>query len=222
MKHLKMLAIGLIMAGIACAIFVSCDRDDENTVVLNDKQSGADDDNVPLSVGATRGVTMNFANRSSVVIPDHGDDYPWKDAPYSIKKCYGEAFGFCKRHCTSWVAHKVNQMWDEAKGMCTEGSFRNWMHGVHVSHAFTWKSRLQQIGYRADNNPMPGDVAYWGGKYPYTQYGHVAFVISVGSDKSVYIQEYNRRGKGKYSTRTIKPGNWLYPHSFIHVQHEIE
>ncbi len=38
MKHVKMLAIGLIMAGMACAIFVSCDRDDEN-VIISEKET---------------------------------------------------------------------------------------------------------------------------------------------------------------------------------------
>lgn len=150
-----------------------------------------------------------------------GNDYP-----YPAGQCTPNAAGctdkwfFYRYNCTSWVAHKVSQMWG------TEKDFNNSITSPSLSHAVYWKSRLQTKGYQANNTPIVGSIAYWGASASpgVGANGHVAFVIGVTRNSSdvitsILISEYNGSNSFGYGTRTLTPGSTGYPNSFIHVQH---
>ena len=148
------------------------------------------------------------------------------DYPYSAGQCAPNTDGctdkwfFYRYNCTSWVAHKVSQMWG------TEKDFNNNITSPALSHAVYWKSRLQTKGYQANNMPIVGSIAYWGAfaSPGVGANGHVAFVIQVNKNSSdvitsIVVSEYNGSNSFAYGTNTIAPGDVDYPNSFIHVQH---
>lgn len=135
------------------------------------------------------------------------DDYPY--ANYNSNNT--DPWNFYYRYCTSWVAWKVNQMWN------TSTSFCNTMHNVTLGNASNWKSALETIGYESDSNPRNGDIAYWSSN-------HVAFVNEVVSNNEIVITEYNNPSAGaslSYHTRTILRSSSSWPTAFIHVQNQI-
>lgn len=152
-----------------------------------------------------------------------GNDYP-----YATGYCVPDAssctdkWNFFTYNCTSWVSHKVSQMWN------TEKDFKNGIVSGGLSHAKYWKSRLQSIGYQANTTPIVGSIAYWPANAPggIGANGHVAFVIGVTRNSSdvvtsIVISEYNGSNQYAYGTRTLYPSNSSYPSSFIHVQYRL-
>lgn len=120
------------------------------------------------------------------------------------------------RNCTAWVTGKVNEMWNT-------NSFQNLI--AKPRHANNWKNYLVAKGYKADDNPRVGDIAFWdpGVGEANKTYGHVAFVNNVSPDgNTVYITEYNFIPLS-YGTRTLKrygarKPSEQFPTAFIHVQ----
>lgn len=137
-----------------------------------------------------------------------GDDYH--------KLYYGS---LPKKHCTSWVAGKINQMWNRR-------DFQDLL-GTSDRHAKNWKDRLALYGYTASLNPKVGDIAWWE-KTNSTLgvlYGHVAFVHEVRDNGNVVvISEYNYIEKS-YGVRTLERNSprvsKRFPHAFIHVQNPL-
>ncbi len=121
---------------------------------------------------------LRSINSSNII----GDDYPenWKNKIDEV-----DPWGYYKSYCTSFVAHrlsKVNQF-NVPRAMGNAGQ---------------WGETARQMGYRVDNVPMPGAVAFdsSGG------YGHVAWVANVSGD-SVTVEEYNYGRRYVYNTRTV-------------------
>lgn len=114
-----------------------------------------------------------------------GDDYPaaWKNNPNTV-----DSWGYYTGNCTSFVAnrlHNVNHF--EAPRAMGNGA--------------QWGASASRLGYRVDNTPAIGSVAY----YTDGGYGHVAWVADVvGSN--IVIEEYNWYTNGRmdysYHTRT--------------------
>ncbi len=77
--------------------------------------------------------------------------------------------------------------------------FHNYYKGPRWSHAKYWDNIARQVGVRVDKKPAVGAVAQWNRG----TYGHVAWVARVNSDGTVLLEEYNRGGTSKYSTRTV-------------------
>lgn len=134
------------------------------------------------------------------------DDYPYKTSPVQ-DPCLGDAWGFCVRNCTSFVAWRVNE---------TDGvSFTNYMGGGHWGDAQHWDDNAAQLGYAVNTTPAVGAIAQWNaydgcGDCPV---GHVAWVESVNENGTVDVEEYNFLNGYAYGTRT----NVTAPR-YIHVQ----
>ena len=157
------------------------------------------------------GSVVPFTDEESIIVTSLTDDYPWPNASSSDR----DTWGFYKRWCTSWVAWKVNQMWN------TSADFFNTMFGSSddnkLGNASHWKQVLEQNGYESDLNPKIGDIAWWSSN-------HVAFVSRVVDDDTVEITEYNNPPANKplaFHTRLLyrdgEQGH-RFPDAFIHVQ----
>lgn len=96
-------------------------------------------------------------------------------------------YSYVYRNCTDCVAWKLST----ANGV---EEIRDYGDAAH------WADAAVANGFRVDHQPAPGAVAWWGGG----QYGHVAWVASVGS-RSVKLKEYNHVSPGEYGARAIRP-----------------
>lgn len=130
-----------------------------------------------------------------------GDDYP---ATYKnlAKDAVIDEWGFYNRECVSFVAWCLNSR--------NQIYFHNTANNPWWGNANTWNDTARALGYRVDNTPARGAVAYWDEGY----YGHVAWVSAVDGN-SVTIEEYNYDHCGNYHTRTIPVNE---PHGYIHIK----
>ncbi|MFB9905231.1 CHAP domain-containing protein [Allokutzneria oryzae] len=148
-------------------------------------------------------VATSFLGSTAVIAPAAwsveeraGDDYPYKGQSGTDK------WGFSKRYCTSFVAHRLSQ------------------HGVNFKHAKykgekfgnanTWDEAARRAGIKVNGTPKVGSVAVWnsggGGA------GHVAYVSKVSGNK-ITVEEYHYRNHLAYGKRTIDKS---VPSTFIH------
>jgi surface antigen len=103
---------------------------------------------------------------------------------------------FAYRNCTDFVAWKKGMTWSQIQ---YGGS----------GHAYQWKAGWESRGRTVSTTPRAGAVAYWG-QSSASSYGHVAYVVSVNSDGSAHIAEYNRGGNGTYGERDVRAPYYLY------------
>ncbi|MBQ1344086.1 MAG: S-layer homology domain-containing protein [Firmicutes bacterium] len=129
------------------------------------------------------------------------DDYPskYRDVP---KDSVTDEWRFYNRECVSFVAWCLSSR----NGI----AFSNYMNGHWWGNANTWDDTARALGYRVDNTPAVGAVAYWDNGY----YGHVAWVAAVDGN-NVTIEEYNYDYDGGYHTRTIPASE---PYGYIHIK----
>ncbi|MBR0375045.1 MAG: CHAP domain-containing protein, partial [Firmicutes bacterium] len=129
------------------------------------------------------------------------DDYP---ATYKnlAKDAVIDEWGFYNRECVSFVAWCLNSR--------NQIYFHNTANNPWWGNANTWDDTARALGYRVDNTPARGAVAYWDEGY----YGHVAWVSAVDGN-NVTIEEYNYDHCGNYHTRTIPVNE---PHGYIHIK----
>jgi surface antigen len=131
-------------------------------------------------------------------IPGTGwDDYPWP----GLRRT--DQWGFAGANCTSFVAWRINHN----LGI----PFQADMGAGYFGDARYWDAAANAVGYRVDNNPTPGSIAHWSGDETLGGFGHVAFVMSVNSDGSVNVEEYNAVVPFGYSQRT------LFAPRYIHI-----
>ena len=127
-----------------------------------------------------------------------GDDYPaaWRNNPNTV-----DSWGYYTGNCTSFVAnrlHNVNHF--EVPRAMGNGAQRG--------------AVARSLGYRVDNTPAVGSVAY----YTDGVYGHVAWVAEIVGG-NIVVEEYNwiRNGKMDYTyhpqTQSISK-----PTGFIHFK----
>lgn len=106
-----------------------------------------------------------------------GDDYPqyWR-TPNLV-----DSWGYYTANCTSFVAHRLSKV-------------NGFEMPRAIGHGGQWGDSARRLGYRVDNKPAPGSVAY----FTSGQFGHVAWVAAVEGDQ-VLIEEYNWvRADGSY------------------------
>ena len=123
-----------------------------------------------------------------------GDDYPayYKNGSQSIDK-----WRMYSRQCTPLAAFRLSGV----NGFELPGAYGN---------AGEWGYRARREGYRVDNTPAIGSIAWStaGG------YGHVAWVSNVMGD-NIEIEEYNYDYKGNYNKRIVKANKMT---GFIHFK----
>lgn len=135
-----------------------------------------------------------------------GDDYPGRDWTPDV----GSVAGGLARECVDFTAWRMRQL--------TPGFDKNdpyYGTWYVLGNGAQWGSSASALGYKVDNNPKAGDIAYWGGGF-----GHVAFVAEVKANGNIIIEEYNMIIPGgggasdySYHTREISSGE---PAGFIH------
>lgn len=132
------------------------------------------------SVGMTRTATV-----PGVI----GDDYPaaWKAT--SFPNSVADDYSMHRRYCTSFVAHRLHS----ANGFTLPSGYGD---------ATTWGDVARSAGYRVDNQPARGSVAWGIAGDSHSNLGHVAWVADVSGD-NVTIEEYNYFNDGRYHTRTV-------------------
>lgn len=165
--------------------------------------------NSQLSVGRWPRFLLSFLLSVTFVVSNvvpsiaGTNDYPYAGStPDSVDR-----WSFYTRECTSFVAWRmVNN-----NGV---GNFSNTMGGGRWGNASNWAANAGQLGYRVDNTPAVGAIAFWG---PWQggagSAGHVAWVEAVNADGSVNVEEYNFRTAYGYGTRTS-----VRAVSYIHVR----
>jgi surface antigen len=94
------------------------------------------------------------------------------------------------RECTSFVAWRLHS--------------RNGFELPFHSNAINWSSIARRLGYKVDNKPAVGSVAWFG-------YGHVAWVAAVFGD-NVTIEQYNANRRVTYSRAVIPAHSARYIH----------
>ncbi len=134
-----------------------------------------------------------------------GDDYPrW--LAEAGKDALVDPWRFYNRECTSFVAWRLTSAND-----APFDNFAGQAIGQRWGNAATWGPAAQRAGYRVDDVPAVGSVAWW----DTGRLGHVAWVAQVNDDGTVLIEEYNIGGTGFYGTRTIPASDVT---GFIHVK----
>ena len=146
---------------------------------------------VGLMLAAGNSVSAYSGGNGSIA---RGDDYPvyYKNGSQSIDK-----WRMYSRQCTSFAAFRLSGV----NGFELPGAYGN---------AGEWGYRARREGYRVDNKPAIGAIAWStaGG------YGHVAWVSNVMGD-NIEIEEYNYDYKGNYNKRIVKANKMT---GFIHFK----
>ena len=88
----------------------------------------------------------------------------------------------------------------------------NWIHPRGLGHARQWGGNARSMGYRVDNIPTRGSVAYLDDGL----YGHVAWVSAVKGD-NVEIEEYNYGStyQFRYHSRVVPKNSFT---GYIHFK----
>ena len=155
----------------------------------------------------------------AIAIGENGlayDGYPYKNSPCLINgECPSyDPYGFCRSHCTSYVAWKLNEFWNEIG--CGNVEFNNSFSGMHWGNAYEWKSVAESLGFPVIDYPIKGEVAWWG-QSPSMLIGHVAFIEEViGQEEGIIISEYNYN-QCSFSVRKIIKNDPGYPDAFLIV-----
>lgn len=125
-----------------------------------------------------------------------GDDYPaaWRNNPNTV-----DSWGYYTGNCTSFVANRLHNV-------------NHFEVPRAMGNGAQWGAVARSLGYRVDNTPAVGSVAY----YTDGVYGHVAWVAEIVGG-NIVVEEYNwiRNGKMDYTyhpqTQSIsKPTGFIY------------
>lgn len=108
-----------------------------------------------------------------------GDDYPER-----FKNGYIDDWRFYVNECTSFVAYRLS-------------SVNHYEIAPAYGNGGEWGYHARRDGYRVDNNPALGSVAWYD-----NQYKHVAWVSNVMGD-NVEIEEYNWFGDHRYHKQVV-------------------
>ena len=141
------------------------------------------------------------ASRALAPTAPAADDYP--EALKAVPQgSINDPWGFANRHCTSFVAWRLNR-----DGM----AFANRMGGLEMGNASEWDDSARALGYRVDNVPAVGAVAQWNAYEDGTSYlGHVAYVEKVTRNGEAVIEEYNGLVEGGWSRDTLRAPRYIH------------
>lgn len=139
------------------------------------------------------------------------DDYPYASSSGNAN----DRWGFTERQCTSFVAWRLAQA-----GSPLDNANRAWGDASH------WDDSARRQGRTVTTTPAVGTVAQWGagerspyyaagsgtvnGTFTAGGTGHVAWVLSVYSDGSALVEQYNLYGDESYSTMRVKAPRYLH------------
>lgn len=117
-----------------------------------------------------------------------GDDYPYKNSVIDIPS----PLGYLTRECVDFVTWRLN----EQSGTTKEPFNQKFMG---FGNAVDWRDRASAAGFKVDQTPKLGSVAWWGagvwaGGFGAGDLGHVAIVSKKNSDGSIVIEQYNVAG----------------------------
>ncbi|WP_050348059.1 CHAP domain-containing protein [Arsenicicoccus sp. oral taxon 190] len=142
-----------------------------------------------------------------------GDDYPTA-LRTPARDAVVDPWLFYNRECTSFTAWRLNQ---QLGTPAAPYAFSNTMRGpngtsVHFGNAGAWRDAAVAGGWRVDQVPAVGAVAWFAAYSPGAgRFGHVAIVTAIAPDGTVSIEEYNVAAPGVYGTRTgIRPSGYLH------------
>lgn len=135
-----------------------------------------------------------------------GDDYPKelhqpKAAVDAANASQGQnepgepvdPWGLVSGQCVSWVAWRINvSMGYDPKKDGDKYPFTMAKYGVQgQGNGFQWKASMAKAGFKTDNKPKPGSVAWWDANVaPAGPMGHVGIVEKVEGNR-VYVSQYN-------------------------------
>ena len=146
---------------------------------------------VGLMLAAGNSVSAYSGGNGSIA---RGDDYPvyYKNGSQEIDK-----WRMYSRQCTSFAAFRLSNV----NGFEIPGAYGN---------ANEWGYRARREGYRVDNRPAIGSIAW----STVGTYGHVAWVSNVIGDE-IEIEEYNYGIRESYNKRVVKANTMT---GFIHFK----
>ena len=146
---------------------------------------------VGLMLAASDSVYAYSGGNGSIA---RGDDYPayYKNGSQEIDK-----WRMYSRQCTSFAAFRLSNV----NGFEIPAAYGN---------ANEWGYRARREGYRVDNTPAIGSIAWSTAGI----YGHVAWVSNVIGDE-IEIEEYNYGIRESYNKRVVKANTMT---GFIHFK----
>ena len=146
---------------------------------------------VGLMLAAGNSVSAYSGGNGSIA---RGDDYPvyYKNGSQEIDK-----WRMYSRQCTSFAAFRLSGV----NGFEIPAAYGN---------ANEWGHRARREGYRVDNTPAIGSIAW----STAGTYGHVAWVSNVIGDE-IEIEEYNYGIRESYNKRVVKANTMT---GFIHFK----
>lgn len=148
------------------------------------------------------------------------DDYPWRTDTTNG----ADSFGFTKRQCVSYAAWRLYKAGHRINNRTVHnGKTYYW------GNALQWDNTAAALGKQirtyaryGKGAPKVGTIAHWNagetskyyanggvGTYKAGSYGHVAWVVSVYSDGSVLVRQYNGTRTRSYSTMRVKAPRYL-------------
>lgn len=158
-------------------------------------------------------VVLAIVMPSGTLLADTGG-YPWNDAVllrastydwgYPVCQPAMRAANMCSGHTSykSGVKYYQSDPWHYDVRNCT--SYVAWrVHrdtGINIpgwGNANNWDNAAARKGYKVDTTPAVGSIAVWEPRL-----GHVAYVTQVAANGSVTVDQYNKAGKGEFSTRS--------------------
>lgn len=159
------------------------------------------------------GVTRSDTIPGGLIFRDKDED---KWIPYDPSNPQGSAYwkdkwNFAQCNCTSYSAHMVNIYGVPfVNGQYPPSNPKRWGNGGN------WDDVARSVGIPVDQNPLPGDIAYWNTK---GGVGHVATVFKVrfdtnGNKIGIDYEQYN-----------VTPNDWSFeenasiddPDGYIHI-----
>ena len=127
-----------------------------------------------------------------------GDDYPasWRNNPNSV-----DSWGYYTGNCTSFVANRLHNV-------------NHFEVPRAMGNGAQWGAVARSLGYRVDNTPAIGSVAY----YDDGGYGHVAWVADI-TGSNIVVEEYNWYVNGRMDyTYHPQTQSISKPTGFIHFK----
>ena len=132
--------------------------------------------------------------------------YPYPNAPDCNEttgaNCVLDKWDFYQGQCTSWVAHRLNQL----NGVPFSDSYAG---KGQWGDAVNWSAHAQSLGIPVNGTPAPGSVAWYSSD-------HVAYVEAVTSPTSIVISEMNYDFHNGFRVHTVTTSSG-WPSAFIHI-----
>lgn len=113
--------------------------------------------------------------------------------------CAADGGGYCAGQCVDFV-------WTKRRDL------------AHLGNAAEWMAGARARGIPTGGAPRVGSVAWWSGSSPYvdSRYGHVAYVIGVGTNTVTFQEMNGYLGPGRVDTQTMSLSSRYAPQGYIY------